>query len=167
MENFINQLGIDWRLLLSQAVNFFLLLVILRALVYKPLLKILKERKARIEEGLTKAEEADRRLGEVDLIGKERLKKAEQEALGILRQTELSAKQTETALLAKAKERQEEILRNAEKIAEGKREESLKNLYSESVSIVKAVLARTVELEPEKIDEALIKKAIKEVSSPK
>lgn len=167
MQAFVSQLGIDWRLFLSQAVNFFLLLVILRLLVYKPLLRVLKERRVKIEEGLLKTEEAGRRLGEIDLISKERLKKAEQEALELLRRAEQNAKQTEEALLRSAKEKQEEILSSAQKVAESKREESLKNLYGESVGIVRAVLAKTVELEPKAIDEALIKKAVKEVSLSK
>ena len=66
MAELAEQLGLDWKLLLSQAVNFLLLLFLLRKFAYLPLLKILKERRARIEEGLAKATEADKRLLEVD-----------------------------------------------------------------------------------------------------
>ncbi len=68
------QLGIDWKLLLSQAVNFLLLLVILRIFVYKPILDILKKRREKIEEGIAKAKEADIRLKEVDDINKKKIK---------------------------------------------------------------------------------------------
>ena len=76
MSQLFSQLGIDWHLLLSQAVNFLLLLAILRFVVYKPLLTLLHKRRERIEEGLTKADEADKRLGEVDRIGKEKIREA-------------------------------------------------------------------------------------------
>ena len=75
MQQLFAQLGIDWHLLLSQAVNFFLLLVVLRLFVYTPLLKLLHDRRARIEEGLTKADEADKRLVEVEEIGKGKKKR--------------------------------------------------------------------------------------------
>jgi F-type H+-transporting ATPase subunit b len=61
MEQLLTQLGIDWHLLISQAVNFFLLLIVLRIFVYKPLLTVLRERREKIENGIIKAEEADRR----------------------------------------------------------------------------------------------------------
>src|SRR3989344_4325457 len=38
------QLGIHWQLLLSQAVNFFILLIILRVFAYKPLLAVIRKR---------------------------------------------------------------------------------------------------------------------------
>ncbi len=66
MEQLLSQLGIDWKLLLSQAVNFFLLLIVLRLFVYKPLLQMLHERRERIEEGIEKAKEADIRLLEAE-----------------------------------------------------------------------------------------------------
>jgi len=68
------QLGINWKLFLSQAVNFFILLVILRFFVYKPLLSVIKERNKKIKDGLDKAKEADERLQEVDVIAKAHLK---------------------------------------------------------------------------------------------
>ncbi|MEK9178109.1 MAG: ATP synthase F0 subunit B, partial [Patescibacteria group bacterium] len=58
----IGQLGINWKLFLSQAVNFFILLIVLRAFVYKPLIQVIEKRNKKIKEGLEKAEEADVRL---------------------------------------------------------------------------------------------------------
>ena len=48
------QLGINWKLFLSQAVNFFILLGVLTFFVYKPLIKVIKERNQKISEGLKK-----------------------------------------------------------------------------------------------------------------
>jgi F0F1-type ATP synthase membrane subunit b/b' len=39
----LGQLGINWKLFLSQAFNFFILLIVLRAFVYNPLLEIIKK----------------------------------------------------------------------------------------------------------------------------
>ncbi len=43
------KLGIEWKLLLAQGLNFILLLIILRKFLYKPILKILDERRAKAE----------------------------------------------------------------------------------------------------------------------
>src|SRR3989339_692771 len=57
MENeLLFQLGINWKLFLSQVVNFFILLLVLTFFVYKPLIRIIKERSKKIKEGLEKAE---------------------------------------------------------------------------------------------------------------
>ena len=64
MAELLSQLGIDGKLLLSQGVNFGIVLAVLTYFIYKPLVKILNERKTKIEFGLKGAAEAEIR-GEV------------------------------------------------------------------------------------------------------
>jgi F-type H+-transporting ATPase subunit b len=52
----LDQLGITWPLLLSQIFNFLLLIVILRAVLYEPVLKMLTQRKDRIAQSMREAE---------------------------------------------------------------------------------------------------------------
>jgi len=52
----LDALGITWPLLISQLFNFLLLIVILRAVLYEPVLKMLNQRKERIAEGMREAE---------------------------------------------------------------------------------------------------------------
>lgn len=162
MQQLFDQLGIDWRLLLSQAVNFFLLLIVLRIFVYKPLLKLLHDRRARIEEGLTKADEADRRLLEVEEIGKGKIKEAETQALGILKKTESDAKVLEAKMLAEAKRKEADELKAKEAMLRAVEEASRRETEQEAITLVRRAIARTVELSPEKIDDALIAKAVGE-----
>ncbi|MGC9968742.1 MAG: hypothetical protein ABSC29_03390 [Minisyncoccia bacterium] len=162
MQQLFDQLGIDWHLLLSQAVNFFLLLVVLRIFVYKPLLKLLHDRRRRIEEGLVKADEADKRLLEVEEIGKGKIKEAEMQAVGILRKTEGDAKELEARLLAEAKRKEAEELANAAVRLKAQEADSRRATEKEAAAMVKRAIAKTVELSPEKIDDALIAKAVKE-----
>ena len=54
----VEALGINLPQLIAQIANFFLLLVILRLTLYKPILKMLDERKAKIAEGLNAADTA-------------------------------------------------------------------------------------------------------------
>lgn len=162
MQQLFGQLGIDWRLLLSQAVNFFLLLVVLRLFVYKPLLKLLHDRRARIEEGLTKADEADRRLGEVEVIGKGKIKEAEMQALGILKKTEGDAKVLEAKMLAEVKRKEADELKATEAMLREKEEASRRETEKEAAAFVRRAIMKTVEMSPDKIDDALIAKAVEE-----
>ena len=164
MSELFSQLGIDWRLLISQAVNFLLLLIVLRVLVYKPLLNLLHKRQERIEEGLVKADEADKRLLAVEEIGKGKVKDAERTALQILKKTELDAKILEEKLVAEAKRKETMELKNAAVALRVQEEASRRSVEKEAAALVKAALVRTVEISPDAIDEALIAKAVKEAS---
>jgi len=162
VQQLLDQLGIDWHLLLSQAVNFFLLLVVLRVFVYKPILKLLHDRKARIESGITKAAEADRRLLEADEMKRGKIKAGEVEALGILKKAETDGRVLEAKMLAEAKKKEAEELAGIAAMLRGKEEESRRAIQKEAVAVVKMAIMKTVELSPEKIDDALIAKAVEE-----
>lgn len=163
MNILFEQLGIDWKLFLSQAVNFFILLIVLRLFAYKPLLKVIKERSRKIKEGLEKAEEANIRLKEIDNIGKEKIKEAEQKSIVIIKNTEEKAKILANDLQKKLEERQKELAEQARQIFEKQKEEAKELVYKEAVELVKKTIAKTIELKPEAIDERLIKKAITEI----
>ena len=160
----IEQLGINWKLLLSQAVNFFILLLVLRFFVYKPLLIVIKERNKKIKQGLEKAEEADVRLKEVDIIAKEKLKKADSTSITIIKDTEKRARELEQSLQKKAEEHQKELMLQVEFGYKRQQEETRKFVFNEALELVKKTIIKTVELDPKNIDEALIKKAVLEVN---
>lgn len=164
MQSLLDQLGINWELLLSQAVNFALLLIVLRIFVYKPVLKLLHDRREKINDGLLKADEADRRLHEVDVIGKSKIKEAETEALGILKRTEDEAKDLEAKLLAVAKQHEEEAMASAKVRLRAQEEESRRATEREAAQFVRAAIEKTVELSPAAIDDALIARAVKEAA---
>lgn len=162
--SFTSQLGIDWKLLLSQAVNFLLLLIILRIFIYKPVLKAMRKRKEKIEEGLAKAQEADVRLKEVDVIAKKKLKEADGIAMLTLQKTEEKAKELEIELFEKAKNKEAVLFKKTADEVQNQKEQAQREIKKEAVELIKQALVKTVELAPEKIDEALIKKAMGQIS---
>ncbi len=159
----IEQLGINWKLFLSQAVNFFILLLVLMFFVYKPLLEVIKKRNEKIKEGLQKAAEADVRLKEVDTIAKRHLQKADQESIQIIKNTEEGARQLEQSLQKKAEEHQKELMQQIELGYKRQQEETKNLVFKEALELVKKTIIKTVELKPQNIDEALIEKAILQV----
>lgn len=163
MSELIHKLGIDSRLLLSQAVNFALLVVILRYFLYKPILNILKERKKRIQEGIEKAERAEERLKESGRLAAERLKAAEREALEIRREAEARAKSEEAKILEEAHRKEAAILMKAESVIEAKSKEAFQAVEREAGQLLKSLLIKVIELDPKAVDEKLIDEAVKKL----
>lgn len=164
MGQLLETLGIDWRLLLSQALNFAILLVALRMLAYKPLMKLMHDRKQKIEEGLTKAAEADTRLHEANEMAKNKLKEADQKALAMLRTTEEESKRLEAKMLEEAKAKEAALMEAAEEIIRSKTQEARASMRSEAAALVRQAIAKTVAVKPQAIDEALIKEALGEIA---
>src|SRR3989344_5401181 len=69
MSDLFAAFGVNWKLLLIQAVNFGLLLAALSYFLYKPILKIIDERRHKIAEGVRTAEAAAERLEEAEKEG--------------------------------------------------------------------------------------------------
>ena len=85
----MDELGLNLPVLIAQLVNFFLLLVLLRVLLYRPILEVLDRRSQRIREGLEAAERS-----------KEQAAKAEQDLAGQLAE----ARRQGQTLIAQAQE---------------------------------------------------------------
>lgn len=162
MQQLLGQLGIDWHLLLSQAVNFFLLLVVLRLFVYKPLIKLMHDRRKRIEEGLMKADEADRRLVESEEVKKQKIREGELEAVSVVTRAEAEAREVEEKMLAEAKRKEAAELANIAVKLKAQEEESRRKVEAEAAQFVRRAIVKTVEMSPEAIDDALIAKAVRE-----
>lgn len=160
MSELFEQLGINWKLFLSQLVNFFILLFVLRAFVYKPFLLIIKERSKKIKEGLEKAEEASVRLKEVDIIAKNKLKQADQDSIDIIKKTEKQAKILGDNIQKKAEDHQKELMKQIQISYKKQQEETNNLIYQEATELIKKAIKKTVELNPEVIDDALIKKVV-------
>ena len=85
--------------------------------------------------------------------------------MGILKKTEGDAKTLEAKMLAEAKRKEAEELVAAEARLRAKEDESRRVMEAEAAAIVKMAIARTVEMSPEKIDDALVAKAVKEAGA--
>lgn len=159
MAELFHALGVDWKLLLAQGINFFVVLVVLTVFVYRPLLAVMAERRKKIEAGLRGADEAEEKLKEIELLKTKTLTDAEKEALALVSRAEDDAKSRKDAIVHAAEVKAAQVLKEAESISERRKKEELERLLGEASGIVRSAIAKTVELDPEKIDEALIRRA--------
>ena len=167
MPELLYQLGIDWKLLLSQAVNFILLLALLTFLLFRPLLKIMRERKEKIDLGIRGAEEVEFRIAQADKIKEKKITAAESQALSIIKYAEKTAQKTKEQILFEARQKSDILLKEASEISERQRIASLQNLLAEAKSLVKEAIVRTVALGPEQVDEKLVKEAVRKIKEEK
>lgn len=164
MQSLIENFGIDWMALLSQVVNFVLIFGVITFLIYKPLSKSISERRKKIKEGLDKEEEATRRLSEVNILEKETLKKAEEEATGILTSVKERARAEEARMLKETEEKNRAIKLKADQEILEMKERSIKEAEKEIASLAKEVLVKVVKVNPSAIDEALLKSVSEKVA---
>ncbi len=163
MESLIENFGLDWKLLISQAVNFTLVFIILRLTVYKPLLHIMAKRKKKIEDGIMKDEEGTKRLLEIATLEKEKLKEAEVKALDIIHVGEEKAKKEGTKILEATAKKKEEMEITARAQIEAEKQKALREAESQIQHLVKEVLVKAVSVKPEAVDDVLIRKVTEEV----
>src|SRR3989338_4739963 len=115
----IRNFGIQPVLLLAQIVNFLIILYLLQKFFYKPIVKLLEQRKKRIEESLKNA----------DLI-EEKLKKTQEQSVQIL---------------AEAQKQLEEILTQSQVQIEAQRKQMQKQLEKETLNLVVEVVRKVLE----------------------
>ena len=131
-------LGIDIKLLTAQVINFALLLLILRRFAYKPMLQLMDERSARIEQGLKDAEAAAKKLRSVEEEEKTILAGARQQAKELLVETDKAAKERDAVKLSETEARIKKLLSDAEaKLADDRTRmvEDAKRELSETVML--------------------------------
>lgn len=138
MEQILKDFGIQPILLAAQIVNFLVLLWILKRLLYKPILKILDDRKQRIEKSLKNAEEIELQLQKTKEQSEKIIAKTLEESQKILNDTNRSA----TQILEDARGGSEQILMKAAedakeliKLERVKLEQEVKDHLSEIVTL--------------------------------
>jgi F-type H+-transporting ATPase subunit b len=129
MDQIIEAFGIDWKLITIQLVNFAILLGALSYFLYRPVLKLLDERAATIEQGVADAEAAATAKASAEREKQATLTAAQQEAAAIAERARAHAHGVEeaatrdaatkaTAIIADAEVRAQEAKRKAEKESE-------------------------------------------------
>lgn len=114
MESLLDAFGIDWKLLLAQLVNFGVLFVALTWLLYKPVMKTLDERAAKIAQGVEDAELASRKAANADEEASKVVKGAESEAEGIVASARDLAGTEKSRIVKEAEARAAQVAADAE-----------------------------------------------------
>lgn len=137
-------LGINLGYLIVQAFNFLIILVILRAWVYRPVIDMLEQRRERIAKGLEDAEMAEKARGNAEKEAEEILSQAQQEANQRLREATERAEKTAREIRAEAERQAAEIREAAEQDAEAEKRDSLRELRGDVASLAIAAAQKVI-----------------------
>lgn len=108
------KLGVDWKLLLAQVVNFFLLLVVLRKYAYRPILRALEKRERSIAKSVDDAKAIEQNLANSTRERERILEQAQKDANAILAEARASAKDVAASLKEETQKRIAGMLAKAE-----------------------------------------------------
>lgn len=118
MDQLFSAFGIDWKVLLAQSVNFGVLLVGLTYFLYKPVLKLLKERQEIIAKGVKDAEEAGKKAKEIEAEKNEVLAQAARDAESAVTKGVSQGKTERAQIIERAQAQSDSILTDARLQAE-------------------------------------------------
>ena len=105
MGELFSTFGINVKLLIIQMVNFGILLLALWYFLYTPILKMIDERRRKIEKGVKDAEEAEKRLGDIELERDGIFTEARKQADSIVGEAKERAVEKEKEMLTEAEHR--------------------------------------------------------------
>jgi F-type H+-transporting ATPase subunit b len=153
--------GLDIKILIAQLINFGILLFILWKFAYKPMFKILDDRKKKIETGIENAAKAEEKLREVGEEEKKIMVEAKKQAAKILDEARVMAEESRKKNIEKTKEEIGQLINQEKESMHQEKAEILKSINREVADLVVATVEKVIN---EKMtgakDEELIKKAI-------
>lgn len=145
----ITDLGINLPVLLFQIVNFTFLLLVLRIFVYKPVLKMLDERRERIREGLSAAERGREQAAEAERLAQEQIDAARREGQQIVQNAQAISQRLQEDGRQQAQQQAEAILERARNEIQLERDTAIAELRREfadlTISAAEKVISQSLD----------------------
>lgn len=117
----IAKLGIDWQVLVAQLINFGILIVALSYFVYRPVIRLLDDRRERIRKSMEDAKQIENQRREIDQFRAQQMRKIDQECGKFLEAAKTQAEHAKKEILAGAAKEAEQMLAKARKQTEDER----------------------------------------------
>ena len=140
----LNNIGINPIFLLAQILNFCVLALLLRALLYGPITKMLDERRAKIEKGLEDARAAEQARQGAEAERARLLDEARAEAQKLRAEANQQAEQAAAKIKADAQAEAEKIKANALAGLTGERDKMLSDLRGQIAALAIAAANKVV-----------------------
>jgi F-type H+-transporting ATPase subunit b len=141
----INRFGIRWDLLWLQSVNFIAMVVALYVFAFRPVMRLMEERKKKIADGLVQAEEAKDKLQEAERLRQHILRGAHNEAQQIVASARGRAQAYALEQQRIARVRAESLVEEAREIIAREKEQAFAEVRREMSEIVADLAERVLE----------------------
>lgn len=162
----LSKLGIDWKLLIAQAVNFFILLFVLVKFVYKPVLEMLDKRAKLIEKGVHDAKISGERLTQIERERDTTMAKAQKEVGAMFEQAKADAEAMKKDIVAAARSEADDVLRKVRLQMAEEKEKMLYEVKTEVVGFIVEAAGKILEREFSHADQKRLQEVVsKEMQS--
>lgn len=131
--------------LIAQALNFLILLFILAKFAYKPLLKVMEERKEKIASDLQAADKAKADAEAVKAEYAAKLAEAKAEAQAIVDNARKTAAAAHDKIMADTKAEQEQVIAAAKEAIALEQKKSMDEIRAQVIDLSMAVAGKIVE----------------------
>ena len=136
--------GVTWPKFIAQVILFLVVYWVLNKYAFGPVLKMLSERRRRIEEGQHNAEKIKKQLAEAELRYQEVLRKANEEATKLLEEARTSSDAISQKQLQQAIKDAEGIIAKAQDTIVQERNKMIYEVKKEMVGLVVNTTAKVV-----------------------
>ena len=140
----IAALGFNLPGLIAQLINFGILLVVLRLFLYKPVLRILDERRTRIEEGLNRAEQAAVQASASQDEARRVIDEARAEGRELVAAAQEAAARLRTELEERARTDANQIVTRARDEIQNERDQAIEQLRREFADLTIAAAEQVI-----------------------
>ena len=164
----MDELGFNLPVLIAQVVNFFLLLVLLRIFLYKPVLEMLDRRAQRIREGVEAADKSKERASAGEQEVARQLDASREQGQALIAQAQEAANRIQEEARSQARREGETMLERARTEIQLERDQAIAELRGEfadlTVSAAEKVIGQSLDRQAHQrlIDEVLTESTFKE-----
>jgi F-type H+-transporting ATPase subunit b len=144
MSELINALGLDWKMLVAQLVNFGILVAVLYFFAYKPLLKVLQKRSQMIADSLDKTEKIDKLLAKTKEDYKTKLAAAQEQSQEILAKSKQEAEKYRLESIAKTQEQMEAMVAQSRAALQSEKDLLLDDIKKDVADLVVATSKKVI-----------------------
>lgn len=152
----MEELGINWTMLIAQIVNFFLLFGLLYLVAYKPIMRIFDERSNRIKESMEQTESIKEQAANAEEEFKKRLEAAGREGQELISRAMRTGEEAKQKVQQESRQEAQAIIEKARLEIQRERDGVIDELHKEFADL-------TIEAAGKVIERSLDKEAHREL----
>ena len=158
----MDELGLNVPVLVAQLVNFFLLLVVLRIFLYRPVLDMLDRRSQRIREGVEAADQSKERASQTEQEVAKQLQEARGQGQALITQAQEAAGRIQEESRSQARREAETLVERARGEIQLERDQAIAELRREFAALTVSAAEKVI---GQSLDRAAHQRLIDEVLS--
>ena len=154
------KLGLDWGVMLAQLINFGVLIVALSYFVYKPVLRVIDDRRERVRKSMEDAKAIENQKREIDQFKVEQFRKIDEECGKFLETAKTQAENARKEILAGAEKEAAAILAKARQQLDEERNRMVGDVQTTLASVIVRMTEKILEREFSKSDQDRLVSAV-------